>query len=229
MNEEERKTFKRIFRSYYDWVANCNDSLLARIYGVYTVKIEKLDKVHLILMGNSMQLQKIPRPLNGEKPKKTIKYVFDLKGSMVNWETKNPKEGSTLKDINLLNIKIDQNILKFSPFDSSNIVNLLKDDSSILRDGNVMDYSMLLAIEENVLYRPPGIDSTNVSAEKMKEEDEFFKNRHRFISSNRQYIYHISVIDYLQDYNIDKRFENLAKTILKGNKAEISAVPPKRY
>lgn len=94
-----------------------------------------------------------------------MKYVFDLKGSMVNRETKNPKENSTLKDINLLNIKIDANILKFSPFDSTNIVNLLKEDSKILRDGNVMDYSMLLGIEQNVLYRPPGSDSKHATAE----------------------------------------------------------------
>jgi len=63
----------------------------------------------------------------------------------------------------------------------------------------------------------------------LKIEEEFFKDRHRFLSSNRQYIYHISVIDYLQDYNFDKKMENFAKTILKGKKAEISAVPPSRY
>jgi hypothetical protein len=73
-----------------------------------------------------------------------------------------------------------------------------------------MDYSMLLAIEENVLFRPPGSDK-NVSSEQLALEDDFFKNRHRFISSNRQYIYHISVIDYLQNYNLDKKFENFAK------------------
>ena len=145
-----------------------------------------------------------------------MKYVFDLKGSMVNRETKNPKPGSTLKDINLLNIKVDENILKFSPFDSTSIINLLKEDSELLRNGNVMDYSMLLGIEENVLYRPPGHDSKIVTAEMMSSEDEFFKNWHRFISSNWQYIYHISVIDYLQDYDMGKKFENLAKSILKG-------------
>jgi len=87
---------------------------------------------------------------------KTIKYVFDLKGSMVNRETKHPKAGSTLKDINLLNLKIEDNILKFSPFDSSEIVEILKEDTKILMNGNIMDYSMLLGVEENKLYRPPG-------------------------------------------------------------------------
>ena len=31
--------------------------------------------------------------------------MFDLKGSLINWEVHNPKPKSTLKDINLLEIK----------------------------------------------------------------------------------------------------------------------------
>ncbi len=80
---------------------------MARIYGVFTVEIEKLNKVHLILMGNSMKLQKIPNVLKDQIGNiKTLKYCFDLKGSMVNRETQNPKPGSTLKDKNLLSLKL---------------------------------------------------------------------------------------------------------------------------
>jgi Phosphatidylinositol-4-phosphate 5-Kinase len=75
---------------------------------------------------------------------------------MVNRETKHPKPSSTLKDINLLNLKISENILKFSPFDSMEIIEILKEDTQLLMKGNIMDYSMLLAIEENRLFRPPG-------------------------------------------------------------------------
>ena len=50
-----------------------------------------------------------------------------------------------------------------------------------------------------------------------------------YLSSNAQYIYHIAIIDYLQYYNLDKKMEHLVKTILRGRKAEISAVCPKRY
>lgn len=60
MNEEELRTFKSIFKSYFERVTQNPYSLLARIYGVFTVEIEKLHKVHLILMGNSMKLQNIP-------------------------------------------------------------------------------------------------------------------------------------------------------------------------
>ena len=96
--------------------------MLARIYGIFSVKIEKLKPVHLILMGNSMKTQKVPDAdgnLKGMKPE----YVFDLKGSLVNREVKHPKKrGDTLKDINLLKIKIDENIVKFDTFTKEHIM-----------------------------------------------------------------------------------------------------------
>ncbi len=122
-----------------------------------------------------------------------------------------------------------------------------------------MDYSLLLAIEENPNYRRHAattirklsrasssdgaqrdksgsvsrVDSHNSQDlsqdENILPHQRFKSSRHMFLSSNLQYIYHISIIDYLQDYNLDKKFENFAKTILRGRKAEISAVPPKRY
>ena len=39
----------------------------------------------------------------------------------------------------------------------------------------------------------------------------------------------MSIIDYLQDYNLDKKMERFFKTLLKGRNAEISAVPPRFY
>jgi hypothetical protein len=50
-----------------------------------------------------------------------------------------------------------------------------------------------------------------------------------YISSDLAYIYHISIIDYLQDYNFDKKMENFLKRVWRGPKAEISAVNPRRY
>jgi len=120
-----------------------------------------------------------------------------------------------------------------------------------------MDYSLLLAIEENPHYRKHAVtlkklsqhsNSLGVRTNSMKSgnsqesnnlplnENEgmmphhkFKQTRHMFLSSNLQYIYHLSIIDYLQDYNLDKKLEHFAKTIIRGKKAEISAVPPERY
>jgi len=68
-------------------------SLLARIYGIYTIKMEEIEPVHIILMGNSKKSND-----------KMIEHVFDLKGSFINREVKgkNLKNTATLKDLNLL-------------------------------------------------------------------------------------------------------------------------------
>ncbi|CAI2386238.1 unnamed protein product [Moneuplotes crassus] len=255
MNDEEYQTFKRIFRKYTRHLLKHQDSLLARIFGIFTVKREKLTPVHLILMGNTCTLQ-------GKK----LKYMFDLKGSFVNRETKVGKvhkPSQTLKDINLLNLKMQENFLKFTKVDADKIMERMKKDVPILKRGNIMDYSLLLAIEENPNYGRQAAsslkklssdleevpltqkfsiqnqeeESKNIDEEdKTPDEDtepshatDFQESRHMFMSSNMQYIYHISIIDYLQDYNFDKKLENFAKTIMRGTKAEISAVNPKRY
>ena len=163
--------------------------------------------------------------------------MFDLKGSLVNREVKNPSPGDTLKDINLLSVKLKENVCKFSKADREFIMNKIKGDAQVLMKHNIMDYSLLLAIEENILFNPPKAGSTGNPTNPSQhsgeliplEEEEFFSSRHIFLSSNRQYIYHIAIIDYLQDYNGGKKQEHFFKTIWRGKDAEISAVPPKRY
>jgi len=259
MNEDEYSTFQNIFRGYYEHINKHPDSLIARIYGVFTVNKEKLQPVHLILMGNTVNL-------NGNG--KNLKLMFDLKGSLVNRESKmekNHKPSSTLKDINLLEIKKNENILKFNLADSQSIINTIRKDVPVLKEGNIMDYSLLLAIEENPNYRshastlrklssrspsnsdvisrsdsdlsgnnkdgpsPINFSSKNNDQELQMPHKIFEKSRHMFLSSNLQYIYHLAIIDYLQDYNFDKKGENFVKKILRGRKAEISAVPPEPY
>ena len=252
MNEEEYKTFQGMFRKYYKHILKNEFSLLARIYGIFTVYKEKITPVHLILMGNTVKLHG-----KGEG----LKYIFDLKGSLINREwkmSKNHKPSSTLKDINLLELKKDYNLLKFTFDDKKLIMDMIKKDVELLCGAYIMDFSLLLAIEENQNFREHAgtlrkmtktnslgnrsIDSANSKSDispKQKTTEgtisknspfkEFNDKRHMYLSSNAQYIYHIAIIDYLQYYNFDKKMEHLVKTILRGTKAEISAVCPKRY
>ena len=95
MNHSEYGTFLHMFKDYYKHILNNECSLLARIYGIFTVTKEKLMPVHLILMGNTVKLHG-----KGEN----LKYIFDLKGSLSGRETKikrDFKPSKTLKDINL--------------------------------------------------------------------------------------------------------------------------------
>ena len=47
--------FNRLFKSYMHNLMRNKQSIFARIYGVFSVKIEKLEKVHLIMMHNTIQ------------------------------------------------------------------------------------------------------------------------------------------------------------------------------
>jgi hypothetical protein len=75
MTDSDLSTFKKLFQSYFKEVSTRRNSLLARIYGIYTVKMEDVEPVHLILMGNTKKSND-----------KNIVNVFDLKGSFVNRE-----------------------------------------------------------------------------------------------------------------------------------------------
>lgn len=73
-------------------------------------------------------------------------------------------------------------------------------------------------------------EHANMNFDKLEAMNNHFKDsRHKFLSSDGRYIYHIAIIDYLQYYNFDKKMENFVKTIWRGKKSEISAVPPERY
>lgn len=80
------------------------ESLLARIYGVYSVTMDETDPVYLILMGNSKKCEN-----------NHIKSIFDLKGSMVKREVPGDKHENTsvLKDKNFLKLKGEEKCLMF--------------------------------------------------------------------------------------------------------------------
>lgn len=69
------------------------DSLLAKILGAFTVKTDSTDAVHLMLMENTLQL----------KNPDGLRYIFDLKGSLVDRKvTGKVTNKTTMKDVNYL-------------------------------------------------------------------------------------------------------------------------------
>ena len=104
MTSSDLSTFKKLFQDYFKMVSTRPDCLLARIYGIYTVKMEELEPVSLVLMGNTKKSND-----------RLIEHVFDLKGSYINREVKdkNLKNTATLKDINLINLCREKILLRF--------------------------------------------------------------------------------------------------------------------
>lgn len=71
------------------------------------------------------------------------------------------------------------------------------------------------------------LNSTDKEKLEIMFEDK--KTRHKFLSKDCKYIYHLGIIDYLQDFNIEKKLEYYAKSSYNKKDAEISAVHPDRY
>jgi 1-phosphatidylinositol-4-phosphate 5-kinase len=119
MNDDELKIFLEALPDYFKHLKSNPNSLIARIYGVFKVKMEDIVPVNLLLMANTIRCES----------SKAIQHVFDLKGSVINREvikTKGLKNTSTLKDINLQKIKkryqknkVD--MIKFNPKDIAQI------------------------------------------------------------------------------------------------------------
>ena len=102
--------------------------------------------VNLLLMANTIKHHNF----------EWIQNVFDLKGSIINRQVKMTpkiKKTSTLKDVNLQRIKKEKQIdridfLKLRKEDIDRINNMIATDTQMLCDFNLMDYSLLFAIEK---------------------------------------------------------------------------------
>ena len=93
MRDDEFETMLKILPGYIEHHRRYPDSLLAKIFGVFTVKKEGMEKVHLMLMENTMLF----------KDKNKIKWVFDLKGSTYGRLTKGKMTNKTVrKDVDFL-------------------------------------------------------------------------------------------------------------------------------
>ena len=201
-----------------------------------------------------------------------LRYIFDLKGSTEDRKVKGKtKPSTTLKDQNFnvcFNHQANKSMLKgnfveFSLRDKFRLRGALQADVDFLRSQNLMDYSLLLAIEQ-LPNRKPSVESNrrrNTQAGRFEididEEDtkiqrtttfnndcqlsapqfgnlepetfmNIFREKHCFTQENR--IYHIAIIDYLQEWNLAKKTERFIKTTFMGkNGAQLSAIEPGAY
>ena len=94
LKEDELKLLVRkgILDQYNHYLRKNNRSMLARFYGVYTVKIKFMKPISVVIMDNLM----------GEHVTE-IERIYDIKGSTHRRETKAIKSVRTVrKDLNLL-------------------------------------------------------------------------------------------------------------------------------
>ena len=150
-------------------------------------------------------------------PGKKVHQVYDLKGSWVDRRAGIQAMQSgigTLKDMDLITP------LKIGRADAEEVLEELRHDSELLRAANLMDYSLLLGVHnQRVNTDTLGLHS---SAEA--------------VVSNVVDVpeYYMGVIDIFQAWNLSKRLERLAKTLLKGRfkktvRDGMSAIEPNAY
>jgi 1-phosphatidylinositol-4-phosphate 5-kinase len=110
MFTEEFEIFMHMFKYYFEHLNNYPDSLMARIYGIYSIQMEGMSKVYLILMAFTKKCDD-----------RYVKRTFDLKGSMINREEKGEmrffKNTKTLKDVNFLTMQREERCLLFQDED----------------------------------------------------------------------------------------------------------------
>jgi len=136
MTDSDFNAFQRIQKAYFAHIARHHNSLLARVYGIYSIRMEDQTPVKLIVMENGMK--GITQTLG----------VFDLKGSMVNRivKGKNHKPSTTLKDKNLLQMNQEKIWIRFSEKHRHEILKIMRTDVKLLAQYNLMDYSLLMGI-----------------------------------------------------------------------------------
>lgn len=94
MNKGELDLYLKHLDAFALHYKNSKFSLLAKIFGVFTIKTEGTGMVHVMVMENTLQL----------KNPKELTHLFDLKGSWVDRRTKgkNLEPSETLKDSNFI-------------------------------------------------------------------------------------------------------------------------------
>ena len=217
INNEEKETMDEILMDYYNYIEKHESSLITKIYGIYTVVIKNASSVNIILMQNLFGCSPIH-----------IQRMFDLKGSTSQRKTKNPqnwRKDQVLKDMDYQWLtQVERKLINFNLEDIKSIKKSMESDIVFFKRLNLMDYSLLFIIIEN----PNNIDPDYKQIVGLLDDPKY--KGHVYRSDNKNYIYIIGIIDYLQKYNLRKRLENFLKGITLGKeKNTISAVEPDYY
>ena len=215
--EEERETLLNIINTYYNYVKEHKETLITKIYGVYTVVIKNASSVNIILMQNLFGCSPIH-----------IQRMFDLKGSTIGRKTKdvqNWKKDQVLKDLDYEWLtKIERKLINFKEDDIKEIKNNLTKDINFYKNLGLMDYSLLFIIIDF----PNKIDPDYNQIVGLLDDPKY--RGHVYKSNDKKFLYIIGIIDYLQIFNCKKRLENFFKGIYYGKeKNMISAVESHYY
>lgn len=200
---EQKTLVGKVLTDYHTHIYGFRDSLLARIYGCFTLSCEG-SIYRMIIMKNIFH--------NTQH----LYSVFDLKGSKAGRRELYEKhvdsldglqQGKVYKDLDFVQVK--QSIY-LAYEDQLRLKRTLQKDVELLTTLNIVDYSLLTGLFKD--------QQLSVSGKHFKGLDQ-----------DEGLIYVFGIIDFLQKYTTIKRLETFFKTLGKRNKQDISVINPTAY
>lgn len=208
---------------YYTHLKNYPESVICRFFGLFSIKTESSSlPFRLILMRNAKG------PFQN-----LIRLTYDLKGSTMNREIIIPEAKKNTSD-EYFEVRKDVNFTKelksMNLADQPKFIETIQRDVLFFEDMGIMDYSLFVY---QIQYTQSELNCLH--------ENEIFKfySKHFYeakqvgdanTTNNAEGIkigYIIMIIDYLQKYTLNKKFEQGFKGIFK--KGVASSAPPAEY
>ena len=196
INEEERQILIDQMIMDYHCLMKESKSILSRIYGIFRIELRDKGSINVIVQRNMNDL-----------PLETKLLTFDFKGSTVDRQTIEKddvnldKEKIIKKYRNRVLKDIDLGIINMKFMIDSDkremLTSIIDSDSLFLQNLEITDYSLIVFVH------------------KYRKEDLFNNNCPRIIESkDRKYIYNFSIVDFLGTFNLEKKGEKLAKSLV---------------
>ncbi|KAL4087439.1 hypothetical protein PRIC1_013331 [Phytophthora ramorum] len=234
MSPEECAFLRKIAPNYEAYMTSNPDSLLTRFYGCHSVSLYG-KMYYFVVMGNLFADTDV------------VHHRYDIKGSWVDRNAKVPSPGDktacrycnasytfgstknqecgdgmnfhepdiVLKDNDLMTkIRID-------PGTAHRIYDQIHKDSDFLCSQGIMDYSLLMGIQSSEYF----VDTSQLP---QARRELLFTQPATSVAGPS--LYHFGIIDFLQQWTMEKKMERFYKTFFKRKDPEgVSALPPKPY
>lgn len=149
VTSNEKNLLLRMLDPMIDYIRKVNNqTLMARVFGLYTIYSREFVPIHLILMENIIRFDN----------KRNDRVTFDIKGSSFKRYIKVPESIRLQNDLNCKLILKDLNFLELGKNRGRSLMHLdsetcesllaiLKADTDFLASFDIMDYSFLVSIE----------------------------------------------------------------------------------
>lgn len=234
MSPEECAFLRKIARNYEAYMTSNPDTLLTRFYGCHSVSLYG-KMYYFVVMCNLFADTDV------------VHHRYDIKGSWVDRNAKVPSPGDktacrycnasytfgstknqecgdgmnfhepdiVLKDNDLMTK------IRIAPGTAHRIYDQIHKDSDFLCSQGIMDYSLLMGIQSSEYF----VDTSQLPRNR---RDLLFTQPATSVAGPS--LYHFGIIDFLQQWTLEKKMERFYKTVVKRKDPEgVSALPPKPY